>query len=385
MQTSTAGNDDDGAVARRSRPAPRDHRSTSPFGARRGPISSSASSSGRAITDLPSMARQALARFSPRRSATPDFGWQGRASDGRPEEGHQALRPQAEAQAEAGVRRHPARRRSRATEEAGARRHEDRRLSARRRPGHQRRRRKLVRVAREPLDPGLVVAGEVRDIPGLARRSMSSSPRTSCRGRTCGSASARTASASAPRRHGIDDERQLGNAVAVPRPRGSLDPDGSGGPRLPPARHDDLGDRRSHAPRRPRRRLSRADRPLRRRLPRGEHRAHRDRRRGFRAPTRRRAHAPVADGEGDEAHRRRRHRSRPLDARDLGWRDLRLHARARVGRCEARRRDRSRARSCCRTKPRAEAFRRPSRRRLGGGDTDDPRLERAGKRSSANS
>jgi type IV pilus assembly protein PilM len=74
---------------------------------------------------------------------------------------------------------------------------------------------KLVRVARTPLQPGIVVAGEVRDIPGLARAldeffSTNKLPRKNVRlGIGTNRVGVRALEVS-----GIEDERQLGNAVA---------------------------------------------------------------------------------------------------------------------------------------------------------------------------
>ena len=74
---------------------------------------------------------------------------------------------------------------------------------------------RLVRVARQAIEPGLVVAGEVRDIPGLARAldeffTQHKLPRKNVRlGIGTNRVGVRTLEVS-----GIDDERQLGNAVA---------------------------------------------------------------------------------------------------------------------------------------------------------------------------
>jgi type IV pilus assembly protein PilM len=74
---------------------------------------------------------------------------------------------------------------------------------------------KLIRVARGPLEPGIVVSGEVRDIPGLARAlddffSANKLPRKNVRlGIGTNRVGVRTLEVS-----GIDDPRQLGNAVA---------------------------------------------------------------------------------------------------------------------------------------------------------------------------
>lgn len=74
---------------------------------------------------------------------------------------------------------------------------------------------RLVRVARGPLEPGLVVSGEVRDIPGLARAlddffTTNKLPRKNVRlGIGTNRVGVRTLEVS-----GIDDPKQLGNAVA---------------------------------------------------------------------------------------------------------------------------------------------------------------------------
>ncbi len=74
---------------------------------------------------------------------------------------------------------------------------------------------RLVRVARTPLDPGIVVSGEVRDITGLARAldeffAEQKLPRKNVRlGIGTNRVGVRTLEVD-----GIEDERQLGNAVA---------------------------------------------------------------------------------------------------------------------------------------------------------------------------
>ena len=83
--------------------------------------------------------------------------------------------------------------------EAGVRRAQDRRLPARRLASRQQRRSAEARqLARVPLEPGVVVAGEVRDVAGARRGARrASSATTSCRGTACGSGSPRTGSACA--------------------------------------------------------------------------------------------------------------------------------------------------------------------------------------------
>jgi type IV pilus assembly protein PilM len=74
---------------------------------------------------------------------------------------------------------------------------------------------RLVRVARQPLDPGIVVGGEVRDITGLATAldnffSTNKLPRKNVRvGIGTNRVGVRTLEVG-----GISDEKQLGNAVA---------------------------------------------------------------------------------------------------------------------------------------------------------------------------
>ena len=107
-------------------------------------------------------------------------------------------------------------------EEAGDRRAQDRRVAA----GCGARRQQRLgasscSVAREPLAPGIVVGGEVRDVAGLGTRARRrSSPSTSSRARVSASASARTASVCArSTSRGSTIREQLGNAVRSGRTR----------------------------------------------------------------------------------------------------------------------------------------------------------------------
>ena len=142
---------------------------------------------------------------------------------------------------------------------------------------------KLVQLARTPLAPGIVVAGEVRDVPALGQAlddffteqqaaASRHSPRHRHEPRRCPHARRRRDRRRAP-------ARQRG---ALPRPRGALDPDRPGRARLPRDRRDGRRIGRAVAARRPRGRVPRADRPLHRGLPAREAAARRDRPRGLR-------------------------------------------------------------------------------------------------------
>ena len=175
--------------------------------------------------------------------------------------------------------------------EAGDRRPQDRRLPDRRLAGRQQRRPpKLVQLARVPLEPGVVVGGEVRDVPALAAAldrffTENKLPRRGIRlGIGTNRIGVRTVDID-----GIDDERQLGNAVrfrahealSIPLDQAVLDYH---------VVSETVGRVRGRLPARPARgRLPGADRPLRRGVPGGGDRALGHRRRGVRAAARRRA------------------------------------------------------------------------------------------------
>ena len=246
--------------------------------------------------------------------------------------------------------------------EAGARRAQDRRLAARRLARGQQRRPGEARAARAavPLEPGVVVAGEVRDVPALAsaldelfRDQQASAPRRPPRRRHEPDRRAlrstwRGSRTSASSTNAI--RFRAHEALSIPIDEAVLD------------YHVVSRERRrggaALAPHRPRRRLPRVDRPLRRGLqgrPESSSSASTSRPLPCCAPSR----LPAA---GDDEHGRRRRgldRPRPHDARDLRRRRLRLHARPRVGRRE-RSRPQSRATSAsARTRRGAEARARP--------------------------
>ena len=89
---------------------------------------------------------------------------------------------------------------------------------------------KLVKLAREPLEPGVVVGGEVRDIPALARAldeffKKHELPRKGVRlGIGTNRVGVRVLDV-----EGIDDETPARERRHLPRARSALDPDGSGG------------------------------------------------------------------------------------------------------------------------------------------------------------
>ncbi len=265
----------------------------------------------------------------------------GEADDG-PEEGDQAVRPVAERSRRAvaegalgGAR--PCREARRP--EAGDRRAEDRGVAARGRPGRQQRRRDARAVARQPLEPGIVVGGEVRDVAKLraALDEFFTAQQPAAPDVRIGIGTNRVGVRSFEI-EGIDDERQLGNAVifraheaiAIPIDQAVLDY------RVVGQSQDD--DSRTTSPGRARRRLSGADRALRPRLPTANRRGRRGRPRGLRASARV-GRAPDAARAGP----RRASRSRPAtSARRSPYPTAGspVHSGARIGRSPARHDDR---------------------------------------------
>ena len=142
---------------------------------------------------------------------------------------------------------------------------------------------RLLQLARGPLPSGIVVSGEVRDIPALAAAldEFFRTHKLPRRGVRLGVATNRIGVRSFELA-GIDDELQLDERDPLPGTRRALDPGRRRGARLP-RRLGDLDDSgqtvRAH---RPRRRVPRLHRPLCRRLQAG-------RRRGRRRSTSRRS------------------------------------------------------------------------------------------------
>ena len=249
-----------------------------------------------------------------------------------------------EAASTPGVAAEPKPAQAQAPKKQRARRPQDRRVADRGRAGRQQRLgASCVQLARQPLAAGIVVGGEVRDVAGArGRRSTSSSrdnklPRRGVRlghrdeprrrphaSRSTGSttsASSRTRCASARTRRSRSRSTRRCSTTTSSARRSTR--------------------RHRHAAGPARRRLPRADRPLRRGVPAGEDRS-------SSASTSRRsrccARSRPRATNGTPARRRVVvviARPRPHDARDLGRHDLRVHARARVGRREARDRDRA--------------------------------------------
>ena len=194
-----------------------------------------------------------------------------------------------------------------------------------------------------PLERGVVVGGELREPEELAAAlktffRKNKLPRNCVRlGISNNRIGVRTFEIS-----GIDDPRQLANAVRFRAQETLADPARRGRARLPHPRRQDRRGRRADVPGAARRRAPGARRALRRRLPQGGAEARRHRPRGVRA-------APGAERSRPAARRGRRgrlrlDRPRPLDARRLRRPRLRVHPRARLGRLVARRRARPRAR-----------------------------------------
>ena len=196
------------------------------------------------------------------------------------------------------ARRHEAEQReTQAAPEAGDRRPQDRRLADRRLAGRQQRRpaAKLVQLARVPLEPGIVVGGEVRDVAALAAAldSFFTENKLPRRGIRLGIGTNRIGVRT--RRHRRHRRRAPARQRRpLPGARGAVDPARPGRARLP-RRQRDGGRVRRRLPARPARgRLPGADRPLRRGVPGGEARALGNRRRGLRAAARRGPAAPTA-------------------------------------------------------------------------------------------
>ena len=205
---------------------------------------------------------------------------------------------------------------------------------------------KLVQLARVPLAPGVVVGGEVRDVEALATaldsfftRQQASAPGHPARHRQ------------QPHRRAHGRHRRCrGRAPArqrrsVQSARGSLDPARPGRPRLPRRQRDG---RTSPGPSHG---ASCSRPPTRSRSTTTSRRAGR-RASSSRASTSRRSRCCAQSRRATATWRRtpprrlgrRLDRSRPLDAGDLRRNRLRLHARSRLGRLEARGCDRAGAR-----------------------------------------
>ena len=149
---------------------------------------------------------------------------------------------------------------------------------------------RVLQLARQHLPAGIVVAGDVRDIPALAaaldeffRTQRPSAPRRPPR--RCDQPD---------RRSCVRPRRDRGRAAArerdpLPRPRGDRDPGRRRSDRLPRRSREQGRERGVEPAHRAGRGLSRVARPLCRRLQGGGHRARRHRPRGLCSSTRRRA------------------------------------------------------------------------------------------------
>ena len=231
---------------------------------------------------------------------------------------------------------------------------------------------KLVQLARVPLEPGIVVGGEVRDVPALAaaldellhathklprrgiRLGIAHEPHRRARVRastaSTTSASSRTRSASArTRRSRSRSTRRCSTTTSSAETRRRVRGSVSRRVVLAAAYREPI-DHYVEACKEAGIEVAGVD---------------------LEAFALLRAVAPRADGATAGRRRRGDDRSRPHDAGDLRRHRLRLHARPRLGRREARGRDRAASSALSAAEAaRAEARARPRRRRIGG---DDPR------------
>ena len=190
----------------------------------------------------------------------------------------------------------------------------------------------VLQLARESLDAGIVVGGELRDPDALAEALKLFFARHKLPKR-----GVRLGNREQPHRRPHVRHRRhprpqaAGQRDPLPRAGGAADSDRRGGARLPGAERERERGGRDGAADPARRRLSRARRPVSRRVQESGDPARRDRSRGVRAaPFARRA----AGGRRAEHRRARRggRRPRSLHVRRLGRTRVRVHARAGVGR-----------------------------------------------------
>ena len=283
-----ARDDDDGAVARRSRSAAGHLHRHRLLRARRGPTSSRGSSSAPASAKSRT---SACSRPSPRWAAFPTsaFDWQVRSSHGLKKElKFSDLVPKRQQASGKSAPKVAAKKKKAKQDYVGVKVGASQIAAA---EVHNNGGSKIVKLAREPLEPGIVVGGEVRDIAALGRAldeffKKHDLPRKGVRlGVGTNRVGVRVLDVD-----GIDDDKQLANAVtfrahealSIPMDQAVMDYHVVGTQEL------DGGGRL--ASRDPGGRVSRADRSFCRSVRRCGHPARRDRRRGVRAAARRRAH-----------------------------------------------------------------------------------------------
>ena len=238
------------------------------------------------------------------------------------------------------------RRRTQGQARKEARRAQDRRVADRRRPGREQRcSPSSSRSFREPLEPGLVVSGEIRDPEALgdALKRFFDLHKLPKRGVRLGVSNNRIG-VRIFEIEGIADAQSARECDPLPGGGSAADPARSGGARL----------RRPGRARSCRRHRVEAH-PARRRVPGGRRPVpagvssrrspgRRDRPRGVRSPPRR-SRLPAERDPSAGALVGGRDRPRPHDDRRLDRTALRVRPRSRLGRLVAERRDRARARS----------------------------------------